>query len=84
MISWYWEPLKHDKRLNALLDRARQHNLKLSVDECKIRRSELNYVGQRFTDWGLKPGPENVRLVHEMDRPVNVKDLQTVIGFFQY
>lgn len=56
MISLYGETIEaeHDKRLNALLDRSRQHNLKLSMD----RRSELTYVGHRFSDSGLKPDPE--------------------------
>ncbi|XP_062574225.1 uncharacterized protein K02A2.6-like [Saccostrea cucullata] len=84
IIVWGTTEAEHDRRLKALLDRARQHNLKLSVDKSEIRRSELTYVGHRFTDSGLKTDPEKVRAVQEMDRPNNVKDLQTFMGFVQY
>lgn len=36
IIVWGTTEAEHDKRLNALLDRTRQHNLKLSVDKCEI------------------------------------------------
>lgn len=44
----------------------------------------MTYEGHRFTGSGLKPDPEKVRTVQEMDYPENVKDLQTFMGFVQY
>lgn len=69
-----------DKRLKAVLDRVRKLNLILSADKCEIRRSELTYVGHRLTDTGLKPDPERIRAVQEMESPENVKNLQTFLG----
>lgn len=58
IIVWGTTEAEHDKRLNVLVVWARQHSLKLSVYKCEIRRSELTYVGHRFTDSGLKPDSE--------------------------
>ncbi|XP_056000463.1 uncharacterized protein K02A2.6-like [Ostrea edulis] len=47
-IIWGTTEEEHNRRLKAVLERARQFNLKLSADKCEMRRSELTYVGQIY------------------------------------
>lgn len=73
---------EHNKRLNDLLHR---NNIRqLSVDKCEISRSEMTFARHRYTDSGLKPDPEKVRALQEMDSPENVNDLHTFMRFVQY
>lgn len=48
-----------------------QHNLKLIVENCEIRSSELTNGGHRFTDSSLKPDPAKIQAVQEMNRSKN-------------
>ena len=85
------EELKdHDRNLVALLERAREVNLKLNPKKLKLRLSEVPFIGHLLTSTGVKPDPEKVRAVQKM--PVQdgktsaekVKAVQRFIGFVNY
>ena len=59
-------------------------NLKLNLDKCHIRKAEVSYIGHCLTKEGLKLDPEKIRAVQEMQRPQNLKELKTFLGFMQY
>ncbi|CAC5366660.1 unnamed protein product [Mytilus coruscus] len=69
---------------NAVLDRAREYNLKLSAGKCENSKPEVTYVGHRLTSEGVKPDPEKIRAVNKMSKLECVKDLQTFMSFIQY
>ncbi|XP_033755877.1 uncharacterized protein LOC117338629 [Pecten maximus] len=46
---------EHNARLKAVLEKARQINLKLNKSKCVIGKSEVNYVGHTLTGDGMKP-----------------------------
>ena len=80
----------HDRNLVALLERAREVNLKLNPKKLKLRLSEVPFIGHLLTSTGVKPDPEKVRAVQKM--PVQdgktsaekVKAVQRFIGFVNY
>ena len=85
------EALKdHDRNLVALLDRAREVNLKLNPKKLKLRLSEVPFIGHLLTSTGVKPDPEKVRAVQEMPVPdgrtsaEKVKAVQRFLGFVNY
>ena len=39
----------HDQNLMKFLDRARERNLKLSLEKARLRLTEVTYVGHRIT-----------------------------------
>ncbi|CAB3260205.1 unnamed protein product [Arctia plantaginis] len=45
----------HDIKLEKVLQRAEQRNLKLNNKKCKIRKTEIEYMGHLFTNKGIKP-----------------------------
>lgn len=60
---------EHNARLKAVLQRAREANLRLNPDTTKICKTEVNYVGHTFSSQGLKPNPERVQAIVEMLEP---------------
>ena len=46
--------------------------------------SEVSYMGHILSAEGLKPDPEKVKAVLEMEKPKNVKELQRFQGFVTY
>ena len=59
----------HDCNLVALLERAREVNLKLNPKKLKLRLSEVPFIGHLLTSTGVKPDPEKVRAVQELPVP---------------
>ena len=84
ILVWGRDVSEHDARLKQVLNRAQEVNLKLNLDKCQIRKAEVSYIGHCLTKEGLKPDPENIRAVQEMQRPQNLKELRTFLGFMQY
>ena len=80
----------HDRNLIALLERAREVNLKLNPKKLKLRLSEVPFIGHLLTPGGVKPDPEKVRAVQEMPNPdgrtnaEKVKAVQRFLGFVNY
>ncbi len=54
ILVWGEDMEQHDKRLRQLLDRIRSINLKLNKDKCKIRMTEVSYVGHILTADGFE------------------------------
>ena len=69
----------HDDRLRSLLQRASSKGLRLNKDKCKIRQTEVPYVGHLLTANGLKIDPQKVKAVEEMPEPQNKKDVKRVL-----
>ena len=47
----------HDQNLRKFLNRARERNLKLSLEKARLRLTEVTYVGHRITAEGLLQTP---------------------------
>lgn len=48
---------EHDRNLRAVLQRARETNLKLNRKKLRLLLSEVTYMGQRLTSNGVRPDP---------------------------
>lgn len=66
---------EHDARLKQVLNRACEANLKFNEKKCQIRQEEVSYVGHVLSKEGLKPDPEKIHAVQEMQPPQNTKEL---------
>lgn len=75
---------EHDRRLNTVLKKASEHNLKLNAEKCKFRNEMVTYVGHQPSSDGVRSDPEKIREIKEMQRPYNQKSFMTFLGFFTY
>lgn len=84
ILVWGEDEEQHDRRLRALMDRIRSINLKLNKDKCKIRRTEITYVGHILSAEGVKPDQEKVRAIQDMPEPEDKAGLLRFLGMLQY
>lgn len=75
---------EHNKKLKAILNRLRKHNLKLQPSKCNFLRKEVCYLGHLITDKGIKPNPENVKAVIDFKTPSKVKHVRAFLGLVGY
>ena len=74
----------HDKNLKALLQRARDVNLKFNKDELQIRLSSVPYIGHLITSEGLKPDPQKTQAIQFMKKTKDPAAVQRYLGFVNY
>ncbi|XP_055956142.1 uncharacterized protein LOC130012366 [Patella vulgata] len=62
---------EHLQRLNKVLERLRQCNLKLAPDKCSFFKRRVNYVGHVISEAGIEPDPEKIEVIQKWPRPLN-------------
>ena len=67
-----------------MLNRACEVNLKFNAKKCRIIQEKVPYVGDVLGKEGLRPVPEKIRAVQEMQPSQNTKELKSFLGFIQY
>ena len=84
LLIWGENQQQHDKHLRQVLERARQKNLKLNKEKSQIALDEISYIGHILSKEGLKPDPQKVRAITEMNRPQNKEELQRFLEMVTY
>ncbi|KAL2086104.1 hypothetical protein ACEWY4_017163 [Coilia grayii] len=74
----------HLKRLDLVLQRLQQHNLKLKLAKCNFFQSKVNYLGHVISAEGVSTDPEKIRAVVEWKRPRTLTELRSFLGFASY
>ena len=74
----------HDRNIIALLDRAREVNLKLNAKKMRLRLKEVPYMGHLLTDSGVKPDPAKIDAIINMPKPTDAKAVQRLLGSVNY
>jgi len=74
----------HNKRLEEVLQRLRENNLKLQPDKCEFLRKETIYLGHIISENGISPDPSKLTAIKEFPTPKKVKDIQSFIGLAGY
>ena len=84
ILVWGTTVEEHNRRLQNALQRARELNLKLNKEKSKIQTSELSYIGHLLTRDGVKPDPQKVNAIKEINTPEDKKELQRFMGMVNY
>ena len=74
----------HNYKLKEILERLREHNLKLHPDKCEFLRREVTYLGHIITEDGVKPDPKKVEKVQDFPKPKTTKELKGFLGLAGY
>ena len=75
---------EHDQRLKAMLDRTRERGVRLNPDKCRIGLTEVSYFEHTLSRDGIKPDPNKVKAIREMQPPQSKAELETVLGMINY
>lgn len=75
---------EHDKNLSAMLQRFREHGVKLNPEKSIICAIEVSYFGHRITKYGIKPDPSKLAAVKDMEPHKDKAELETILGMVNY
>ena len=74
----------HDRCVRGLLQRASECGLKLNKAKCRFAMTELPYIGHLVTDKGVRPDPEKVKGIHQMQPPKDADETRVFLGHVNY
>ena len=74
----------HLERLGEVFKRLREAGLKLKPSKCELFRSEVTFLGHTVTSDGIKPSREKINAIRKWDKPQNVSQLRSFLGFCSY
>uniref|UniRef100_A0A3B3T9U7 Gypsy retrotransposon integrase-like protein 1 n=1 Tax=Paramormyrops kingsleyae TaxID=1676925 RepID=A0A3B3T9U7_9TELE len=80
IIVYGTTPELHDKRLQAVLRRLQDRGLKLNMEKCQFRKSELPFLGHVISANGLHPNPEHVLAMTQAPSPHDAHSLRSFPG----
>jgi len=75
---------EHDHVVELFIKRAKSLGIKFNKDKLQYRVDEVKYIGQMFSGDGMRPDPERVRALINLPVPSSKKELQGVLGMFNY
>ena len=84
ILVWGATVEEHNARLEQVLKRAQQRNLKLNKDKSQIQMKEISYIGHTLSQDGIKPDPRKVQAIMKLKEPENREDLQRFLGMTTY
>uniref|UniRef100_A0AAZ3PVE5 ribonuclease H n=1 Tax=Oncorhynchus tshawytscha TaxID=74940 RepID=A0AAZ3PVE5_ONCTS len=74
----------HDQNLSLMLQRSRERGVRLNPEKSTVGATEVSYFGHLLTATGIKPDPQKVFAIKEMEPPKNHAELETVLGMANY
>ena len=77
-----WEEL--DIRTKKVLRRAKDKGIKFNKDKCQFKMKEVTFLGHKFGEFGTKIDESKVEAVKNLRSPKTKKQLQRILGFFNY
>lgn len=75
---------EHNTAVQAVLDTARELGVKFNPNKVQYKQAEVKYVGHIFSAGGMSIDPERTRALMEIKPPKNLKELQSILGMFNY
>ena len=75
---------ENDLHLHETMERTRKAGIKLNDDKCVIKTKECNFFGMLYTPDGVKPSPDKVRAIENLELPKDKKELHTFLGMATY
>ena len=74
----------HLRDLKEVLQRFRDHGLKVKIKKCHFPKKEVQYLGHLISSEGVKPDPNNTAKVRDFPVPSTVKQVRSFIGLCSY
>ena len=75
---------EHDRNLEKFLQRCREVGIRLNKTKFQTGLNSVDFMGHRVTPTGIKPDPEKVRAILDMEAPEDVASVRRFIGTVNY
>ena len=71
---------EHDERLDKVLQKLEEAGLTLNRQKCHFSKPQMKFLGQIVDKDGVRPDPEKVRAIQDVQPPQNVGDVRRFLG----
>lgn len=75
---------EHIQRLKTIFERLRNANFKVQLDKSEFLHKEVDYLGHKITQNGVKPNPDKINSVKHFPIPNTQKDIKSFLGLAGY
>lgn len=75
---------EHNDRLRTILNRFREHNLRVKLEKCQFAQTKVAFLGHVVSKEGIRPDPIKVEAVKEIAAPTCLKELRSFLGLASY
>lgn len=75
---------EHLRLLREIATRLNKANLSINIEKSKFGLTELPYLGYILTTQGLKPNPDRVEAIINIERPSSIRALRRFLGMCNY
>lgn len=75
---------QHKERIHKVFSRLREANLSIQLEKCQFASNEVDYLGHKISDQGVKPDPRKIQAVKDYPQPSNAKDIRAYLGLIGY
>ena len=76
--------LDHDNNLIALLEKCQEKCIPINKEKIQLRKESVPYMGNLLTNEGVKPDPEKVKAIIELQPPSDIKGARSLLGMVNY
>ena len=74
----------HCHRLQSVLQRFREHGLRVKASKCSFGADKVVYLGHSVPRTGVYTDPAKIQAVHDMPPPTNLEHLRSFLGLAGY
>lgn len=75
---------QHDARLKAVRERLSSYNVLLNDAKCKIRTTEIEFLGHHISVNGVRPTTSKIEAVQNFRQPETVEEVRSFLGLINY
>ena len=75
---------EHLKRLEQVIAKINEHNLKISPSKCSFFQEKVNFLGHVVSGEGISTDPEKIAAVTRWPIPKSVHDVRSFLGICSY
>lgn len=76
--------LEHEEILSEVLTTLLDAGLVLNLDKCDFASEEVNYLGYKVNERGIRPNEAHLKAISKFPVPTNAKETSRCLGLFSY
>jgi hypothetical protein len=70
--------------IRQVLQQLKEVGLTLKLSKCEFHTDQTEYLGYIILPMGIQMDPENIKTIKDWKEPVNVKGIQSFLGFANF
>lgn len=76
--------MEHDRNLEAVLERLREHNVRLNPSKCVFGEKSVKFLGFRLSDNGWSVEDDKRAAISNFRRPVTISEVKSFLGLMNF